>query len=523
MRKIAAALRELGDAEMTEKQAAQLAKQLGVHPKSLYRYRRRLIGTGEITSIKGRKRGWVENQSRLSEQQEVIIRDAIGALRSKAGPFRVVDLVDEVTARCRIERIPIPSRPTIDRRLKRHPDLKVKRHGKAAAGSVDPRISPGTYAVEKPLDVVQIDHTTMDIVLVDDLYRKPLTRPYLTIATDVATRCVLGFVISFIPPGANTVSLCLTIVISPKDQWLRRLNIDSLTWPMYGLPKAIHLDRAAEFKSKALRRGCSEYGIELLYRKRPHYGGHVERLLGTKMSKLKALPGATGGSPKSRREFDPNKHAALTLGELETWFARQIVSQYHHTPHRGLKGGTPAAAWEMNLTPSLPPASVRRFRIAFLPSVSRALRREGIVFHHLRYWHPIFAQWLGVRKDLVIHFDPNNLAKLFLAHENDYLEVGYADLRQPAVSLWEAVAASKHLKSLGQKSINSPLLIQSITAQRELVDSAKRKTRKLRRKPTDDKAGTRRAIDPIASKQAVNPAPEVDWSQPAKPYRGEKW
>jgi hypothetical protein len=52
----------------------------------------------------------------------------------------------------------------------------------------------------------------MDIVVVDDLYRQPLGKPYLTLATDVATRRVLGFVISFMPPGASTVSLCLTFI-----------------------------------------------------------------------------------------------------------------------------------------------------------------------------------------------------------------------------------------------------------------------------------------------------------------------
>ena len=51
------------------------------------------------------------------------------------------------------------------------------------------------------MDVVQIDHTPMDIVVVDDLYRQPLGKPYLTLATDVATRCILGFVITFVPPS----------------------------------------------------------------------------------------------------------------------------------------------------------------------------------------------------------------------------------------------------------------------------------------------------------------------------------
>ena len=56
---------------------------------------------------------------------------------------------------------------------------------------------------------------------------------------------------------------------------------------MAGLPKALHLDGAAEFKSKALLRGCAQYGIDVVHRERPHHGGHIERVIGTKMSKLK--------------------------------------------------------------------------------------------------------------------------------------------------------------------------------------------------------------------------------------------
>ena len=121
--------------------------------------------------------------------------------------------------------LPCPSRPAIDRRLKRSPGLKVHRRGVAAPGNADPKISPGSFVVQRPLDVVQIDHTPMDIVVVDDLYRQPLGKPYLTLATDVATRCILGFVISFVPPGAGTVSLCMTLIVSPKAAWLKLLGV----------------------------------------------------------------------------------------------------------------------------------------------------------------------------------------------------------------------------------------------------------------------------------------------------------
>ena len=520
--RIAQALRSLGDEPMTRVRAQGLAKRFGVHWNTIYRYRARLREVDEATAISGLTRGWKILNPRLTAEQLKAIDDGIEAIRKKPGPLRVVDLVEEVAARCRILQVPCPSRPAIDRRLKRVSGLKVHRRGVAMPGTADPRISPGTFVVKRPLDVVQIDHTPMDIVVVDDLYRQPLGKPYLTLATDVATRCIVGFVISFVPPGASTVSLCMTLIVAPKTPWLKQLGVAG-EWPMAGLPKTLHLDGAAEFKSKALKRGCGQYGIELVHRERPHHGGHIERLIGTKMSKLKSLPGATGGSPKARRSYDPDKHAALTLGELEAWFAQQIVGRYHQDPHRGLRGGTPSGAWALHPAPALPPGPLKRFRIAFLPAVSRTLRRDGIKFENLRYWHPIFSQWLARRERLTLHFDPRNLSKLYVPFAGDYLEVPFADVRMPEVSLWEVQAAAKHLRAAGQKSINSALLVEAIEKQREIVRAAQAKTRKMRRRQQVAARPSTVCLDPLNEKPAPAPTTEIDWSKPAVPFEGEVW
>lgn len=520
--RVAQALRSLGDSPMTRSQAERLARRFNVHCSTIYRYRARLDQIGTATAIAGHQRGWKSFASRLSVQQEEVVEQAIKLMRRKAGPLRVVDLVEEVRALCRLQQIACPSRPAIDRRLKRASGVKVHRRGAAAPGNADPRVSPGTFVVEHALDVVQIDHTPMDIVVVDDLYRQPLGKPYLTLATDVATRCVLGFVISFVPPGAGTVSLCLTTIVASKADWLQEMGVVG-DWPMSGLPKSLHLDGAAEFKSKALQRGCAQYGIELVYRERPHHGGHIERLIGTKMSKLKALPGATGGSPKARRSYDPDKHAAMTLAELEAWFAQQVV-RYHMESHRGLKGGNPSGAWALRPGPSIAPNAIKRFRIDFLPAISRTLRRDGITFVNLRYWHPIFAHWLGNQDTLTLHFDPRNLARLYLPHESGYLEVPFADLRLPPVSLWEAQAAARCLHRAGQKAINPALLIEAIEKQREIVRGAQSRTRKMRRKQQAAARGpTVSNIDPLTSTPATASNEDIDWSKPATPFEGEIW
>jgi putative transposase len=220
----------------------------------------------------------------------------------------------------------------------------------------------------------------------------------------------------------------------------------------------------------------------------------------------------------------------LTLTELEAWFAQQIV-RYHQEPHRGLKGDTPAAAWAQRASPALPPASLKRFRIDFLPAVARTLRREGITFETLRYWHPIFSAWLGVVERLTLHFDPRNVSKLYMRHEGDYLEVPFADVRLPPVSLWEVQAAARHLRRQGQQSINTAQLFEAIDKQREIIRAAQARTQQMRRQQqTAQRGATASRIDPLATSlpafaagEAAASSSDIDWSKPATPFEGEIW
>ena len=56
--------------------------------------------------------------------------------------------------------------------------LRSTRRQQSAAptGNAVPQISPGTFAVKHPLDVMQIDHAPMDTVCVDELKRRPAAR-----------------------------------------------------------------------------------------------------------------------------------------------------------------------------------------------------------------------------------------------------------------------------------------------------------------------------------------------------------
>jgi putative transposase len=170
-------------------------------------------------------------------------------------------------------------------------------------------------------------------------------------------------------------------------------------WPTSGLPEAIHIDNAKEFRSRALQRGAEEYGVALIHRPvgTPHYGGHIERLIGTMMGAVHLLPGTTFSDVEERGDYDSAAKATMTLDELERWFALEIV-RYHAERHRSL-GIPPFAAWHeaiaLRAQPVRQPRDLNSFMVDFLPSVDRLVRRDGIHLFGIRYWDDLLSIWAG--------------------------------------------------------------------------------------------------------------------------------
>jgi putative transposase len=130
-----------------------------------------------------------------------------------------------------------------------------------------PRATPAGVPKRPPrskgaLGIVQIDHTLVDVMVVDEVRRQSMGRPWITVAFDIATRAVLGFHLSLNAPSSISVGSTLAMVGLPKERWLVERGIE-VEWPMFGIPRLLHLDNGAEFHSVALSGGCERYGISL--------------------------------------------------------------------------------------------------------------------------------------------------------------------------------------------------------------------------------------------------------------------
>ena len=515
--------------------ADEAAQALGLSRRQVYvLIRRARQGTGLVTDLTPGRSGGGKGKGRLPEPVERIIRELLQKRFLTKQKRSLAAFHREVAQACKTQKLPVPARNTVAQRIAGLHPAKIAR-SRGGQDAARPLQGAGVIPPEvtMPLEQVQIDHTVIDLIVVDERDRQPIGRPYLTLAIDVFTRCVLGMVVTLEAPSAVSVGLCLAHAACDKRPWLEGLNVE-MDWPMSGKPRLLYLDNAAEFKSEALRRGCEQHGIRLDYRPpgQPHYGGIVERIIGTAMQMIHdELPGTTFSNPGQRGEYDSEKMATLTLRELERWLAL-AVGTYHGSVHNGLLQ-PPAARWAEAVERVGVPAVVTRptaFLVDFLPVIRRTLTRTGFVIDHIHYYADALKPWIARRERLpafLIRRDPRDISRIWVLEPEGqhYLEIHYRTLSHPAVTLWEQRQALAKLRQLGREQVDESALFRMIGQMREIVTTAQKATRKARRDA--DRRQHLKTSEPPAKPipPDVDMAdPQADNLPPAKPFdQIEEW
>ena len=297
---------------------AERAQEVGVGTATLYRWLNRFKSMGVVSALIPQQRGWKAGKGRISGLAERVIQEVIDDVYLT--PQRPTDqtVVLEVKRRCHERGLKAPSATAVRSRLAKIPErIRMRKRGYREKARNQFQATPGRFPnADYPLAYVQIDHTPVDIILVDDDLRLPAGRPWITVAIDVFSRMVTGYYLSYDPPSTTSVAMCMAHSILPKDDWLTLHGVDA-DWPVYGIPSTVHVDNGADFRSETFRRSCQMYGINLEYRpvRAPRYGGHIERLLGNFMKKVHELPGTTFSSVPERDEYDSEtvSYTHLTL------------------------------------------------------------------------------------------------------------------------------------------------------------------------------------------------------------------
>lgn len=506
------------------------AAELGVSRRQVYelvgRWR---AGEGLASDMLPGSSSGGRSGGRLPDEVEAVVRDVLRTRYLTWQRRPVASVFREITRECRVRGLRAPSRGAVLRRIAKLDPVRAvsAREGRDAAralhsaGGVPPEVGD-------LLEQVQIDHTPVDVIVVDERYRLPVGRPYVTIAIDVASRCVPGLVVTLEAPSATSVGLCLAHTVTDKRAWLERLGVEA-AWPMSGKPRELFVDNAAEFKSEALRRGCGQHGIALRYRPpgQPHFGGVVERVIGTMMQMVHELPGTTFSSTAERGGYDSKGKAVLTLRELQRWLALAVAC-YHGQVHETL-GRTPAGVWADKAAEAGPPVTVTSetaFLVDFLPVIRRTLTRTGFVVDHVQYYRDALKPWIARREQLgrfVLRRDPRDISRIWVLDPDGdgYLEVGYRTLSRPPISAWEQKAAVARLRELGRAEVDENALFEMVEQMRAIADTAAATTRKARR---DQERRSAMPTRPRPAVAAPPPPAQAAAGVEAKPFEViEQW
>jgi len=480
------------------------AKESGKGVATIYRWLRNYSNSGLLSDLLPEKSGWKSGNFRLNEQVEAVIKDRIENFYMTEQRRSVASTVEEIHRLCSNGGLPKPHWKTVKRRIDAISEREryEKRYSKRAARQkYDP--NEGTVPnADWPLALVMIDHTPLPVMIVHDVARRSIGRPYATFSIDVYSRVITGMELSLEAPSALTAGLCVAHSILPKEKWLSEdIGLPEVEWPVWGVMGILHMDNAREFRGKVLAGACLEYGIDPQFRpvRTPNYGGHIERLMGTASEKLKTLEGATFANPKEKGDYDSEEEAIMTLHELEKWIIL-FIAKYHNSPHSGIDGEAPLERYRKGLLggdgklPRGLPArgyDEEKLRIDFMPFEERTVQSYGVVIDDLYYFAEVLRPWVNapdpknpkLKRKFIFKRNPHDISRLYFFEPNSkkYFVVPYRDSSLPPISLWDYKTARKAVKKAGVKNPNERIIFEYANKQNEIQAQAGLKTKAARR------------------------------------------
>jgi len=497
--------------EVSTREIIRFANNNQISKSSLYFWKKRYDQYGWVGLIpennkKGRIKGFKPETEDLI--QKIIKEKYLTNIQpSKMGAYLFLKLD------CEKNGINTPSYNTFRRRIQEisKKELTLMRKGRKVLRD-EFKLLNGKYPFgSHPLDIVEFDHSQLDIILIDRIDREPIGRPWLTIAIDVYSRMIYGYYLSFDHPSLIAVGMTLLNGILPKEEITNRFETIKSPWPICGVPKRILLDNAMEFRSGGLFNFCKLYDIEMIFNpvRKPDTKPHVERIFKTINYAIRdnLIEGYVIPLVEKRKtQYDPEKKAELTIEDFEQWLIHWIVDFYHLKIHTGLKEKegieiNPLVRYEQGIADSsgitigMPEIPIDTDQLLFdlLPFKQRILSRSGIRIFGMEYNASIIAQLRATQKSnvekYIVKYDPRDIREIYLwvdSLEQYYniplkevyfsqLKINPDDPLDSPISLKELELVKKNRMKFSK--ISQLELIQSLETQQRIIEEARKKTK----------------------------------------------
>ncbi|MFW2600321.1 Mu transposase C-terminal domain-containing protein [Aliarcobacter butzleri] len=490
------AILPLLEKNLSRKDSVEYSKKIGIHFTTLYRWQERYKSTGTILGLISNKVGAKKGNTRLNSEIEILIKRIIDSYYLTIQKPSVQSVVDKVLAECKKMNIIAPHSNTIRNRIESISEYeKLKKQGSKSIARTRYEPTPNKFEADYPLQLIEMDHTECDIILVDDEHRLPIGRPWITVAIDIYSRMIVGYYLSMNAPSVTSVGMCVSNTILPKDTILAKFDVNA-NWNVWGFPETIHVDNGADFRADAVKKAGLAHGINIEFRPvgRANFGGHIERAIGTLMSEIHNLPGTTFSNIKQRGEYNSDANASMTFFEFEKWLITFITKIYHKRVHNSLFL-TPEQQWEEGLFGDensigfiQKPSSNSTIILDFLPIYERTIQKNGVNIEGLNYYDHVLRTKInqtenGKKKQFIFKRDPRDISYVWFYEEStkEYFKIPVANQNMPSMTAWEFYSIKTNLKNKGLKRVNQDAILEAREELHNQIQLSVKNSKKARR------------------------------------------
>lgn len=510
----------------TRKEIEEHSKEIGIHFTTLYRWLSGYKSTGTVTGLLSQKRGRKNGTVFIAEDIEKIIQDTIkNDYLIKERPS-IKSVINKIKIKCLEKNLALPSNNTIRNRINKITQYEFfeKRNSK---NLVKDRFSPATkkYHADYPLQKVQIDHTRVDLHIVDDEYRTSIGRPWLTLAIDIYSRMIVGYYLSLDAPSGVSVGMCIVNAILQKNKLLNQFELDT-EWNVWGKFDNIFTDNGADFRSFSVEQACLANGIHINFRPigKKEYGGHIERLIGTTMTEVHDIPGTTYSNIKEKMHYDSEGNACMTFDEFEKWLLIYITKIYQHNIHSGIKS-SPYSKWKEGIfgtkyTPGIGypqiPGDIESLTIDFLPSIERTVQKNGVTIDGLTYFDQILRTKIrgydigyetsNSNPKYIFKRDPRDISFIWFYDntQQEYHKIGLANMEFQPMSLQELNIIKNNIEKTNNKILNEYNILEGYKELYSHVEESIKKTKQQKKMLQKAKNNKKNSITNIINKNPKN-------------------
>lgn len=483
----------------------------------LYRWFKSYLGSGEDPRVlvpqfkkrgstrrrfangrKSKKQKFSEKEFQLAGEVAGVVKDVINEDYLNPQRLSVQEVWERLDARIAEinqlrdpgDRLPVPHKSSIYRIVSQLDAYEKDRarFGKRYADQKH-RCNKQSPQPTRPLERTEIDHTRLDLFVVDEETRLPLGRPIMTSLIDRYSRELLGINVGFDPPSYLSVMQCLHHAIRPKSYVKAEFPGVENDWEAYGIPELIVVDNGKEFRSKDFEDACLQLGIAVMYSPpyQPRFKAAVERFFGTQNKRLlHRQRGTTFSNIFDRHGYDPQKTAVISFGKFMEMLHIWIVDIYHQSYHRGLKD-IPAHVWRRGIE-NYPPALPRRIedlRVMLGHIEHRVIGPSGVELFTLYYNCEELAVLRrrpnGREEKFAVKYDPCDISAVYVydRQRDKYITVPALDQEYAkGLSLWQHKVIQSYARRDAKGRVNMEALRRAKKKIQEIVEAEMAKSGK---------------------------------------------